>query len=32
MDHALEPDPARGVFSTMLVVDGRPVELDPYLA
>ncbi|HEX7292180.1 MAG TPA: aminotransferase class IV [Conexibacter sp.] len=32
MDHALEPDPARGVFSTMLVVDGRPVELDPHLA
>ena len=31
MDHALEPDPARGVFSTMLVVDGRPVELDPHL-
>lgn len=32
MDHALEPDPARGVFSTMLVIDGRPVELDPHLA
>ncbi len=32
MDHALEPDPARGVFSTMLVVDGQPVELDPHLA
>jgi para-aminobenzoate synthetase/4-amino-4-deoxychorismate lyase len=32
MDHALQPDPARGVFSTMLVVDGRPVELDPHLA
>jgi para-aminobenzoate synthetase / 4-amino-4-deoxychorismate lyase len=32
MKHALEPDPARGVFSTMLVVDGRPVELDPHLA
>ncbi|HEU4702444.1 MAG TPA: aminotransferase class IV [Conexibacter sp.] len=32
MDHALEPDPARGVFSTMLVVDGRPVELAPHLA
>lgn len=32
MMHALEPDPARGVFSTMLVVDGRPVELDPHLA
>ena len=32
MKHAPEPDPARGVFSTMLVVDGRPVELDPHLA
>jgi para-aminobenzoate synthetase/4-amino-4-deoxychorismate lyase len=32
MDHALDPDPARGVFSTLLVVDGRPVELDPHLA
>lgn len=32
MDHPLEPDPALGVFSTMLVVDGRPVELDPHLA
>jgi para-aminobenzoate synthetase/4-amino-4-deoxychorismate lyase len=32
MDHALEPDPARGVFSTMLVVEGRLVELDPHLA
>jgi len=32
MDHALQPDPARGVFSTMLVVDGRPVELEPHLA
>jgi len=32
MDHALEPDPARGVFTTMLVVDGQPVELDPHLA
>lgn len=31
MNHALEPDPARGVFSTMLVLDGRPVELDPHL-
>jgi para-aminobenzoate synthetase / 4-amino-4-deoxychorismate lyase len=31
MDRTLEPDPARGVFSTMLVVDGRPVELDPHL-
>jgi len=32
MHHALEPDPARGVFSTMLVIDGQPVELDPHLA
>jgi para-aminobenzoate synthetase / 4-amino-4-deoxychorismate lyase len=32
MDHGIEPDPARGVFSTMLVVEGRPVELDPHLA
>jgi para-aminobenzoate synthetase/4-amino-4-deoxychorismate lyase len=32
MNHPLEPDPALGVFSTMLVVDGRPVELDPHLA
>jgi para-aminobenzoate synthetase / 4-amino-4-deoxychorismate lyase len=32
MEHPLEPDPARGVFSTMLVVDGRPVELEPHLA
>jgi para-aminobenzoate synthetase/4-amino-4-deoxychorismate lyase len=32
MNHPFEPDPALGVFSTMLVVDGRPVELDPHLA
>lgn len=32
MKHPLVPDPALGVFSTMLVVDGRPVELDPHLA
>jgi para-aminobenzoate synthetase / 4-amino-4-deoxychorismate lyase len=25
------PDPARGVFETLLVVDGRPVELDAHL-
>jgi para-aminobenzoate synthetase / 4-amino-4-deoxychorismate lyase len=25
------PDPARGVFETMLVLDGEPVELDPHL-
>jgi para-aminobenzoate synthetase/4-amino-4-deoxychorismate lyase len=32
MNHPLQPDPALGVFSTMLVVEGRPVELDPHLA
>jgi len=32
MDHTLVPDRARGVFSTMLVVDGRPVALEPHLA
>jgi len=32
MDHSLQPDPSLGVFSTMLVVDGRPVELDAHLA
>jgi para-aminobenzoate synthetase / 4-amino-4-deoxychorismate lyase len=32
MDHLLEPDPAQGVFSTMLVVEGEPVELEPHLA
>jgi para-aminobenzoate synthetase / 4-amino-4-deoxychorismate lyase len=26
------PDPALGVFETLLVVGGRPVELDPHLA
>jgi len=26
------PDPARGVFETLLVLDGRPVELDAHLA
>jgi para-aminobenzoate synthetase / 4-amino-4-deoxychorismate lyase len=31
MNHP-QPDPALGVFSTMLVVDGRPVELDAHLA
>lgn len=30
--HAPAPDPARGVFETVLVVDGRPVELDAHLA
>jgi para-aminobenzoate synthetase/4-amino-4-deoxychorismate lyase len=28
----LRPDPARGVFATLLVVDGVPVELDAQLA
>lgn len=32
MEHPIEPDPACGVFSTMLVVGGRPVELDPHIA
>jgi para-aminobenzoate synthetase/4-amino-4-deoxychorismate lyase len=32
MNHPLKPDPALGVFSTMLVVDGGPVELEPHLA
>jgi para-aminobenzoate synthetase/4-amino-4-deoxychorismate lyase len=31
MDHLYEPDPAQGVFSTMLVVAGEPVELQPHL-
>jgi para-aminobenzoate synthetase/4-amino-4-deoxychorismate lyase len=26
------PDPAQGVFETLLIVDGRPVELDAHLA
>lgn len=26
----LRPDPARGVFETLLVVDGRPLELDAH--
>jgi para-aminobenzoate synthetase/4-amino-4-deoxychorismate lyase len=26
------PEPARGVFETLLVLDGRPVELDAHLA
>jgi para-aminobenzoate synthetase/4-amino-4-deoxychorismate lyase len=29
--HLPRPDPARGVFETLLVVDGRPVELDAHL-
>ena len=32
MDQSLQPDPSLGVFSTMLVVGGRPVELDAHLA
>lgn len=28
---SLTPDPQRGVFETMLVLDGRPVELDAHL-
>jgi para-aminobenzoate synthetase/4-amino-4-deoxychorismate lyase len=28
----LAPDPARGVFETLLVKDGQPVELDAHLA
>jgi para-aminobenzoate synthetase/4-amino-4-deoxychorismate lyase len=30
--HLPRPDPVRGVFETILVVDGRPVELDAHLA
>jgi para-aminobenzoate synthetase / 4-amino-4-deoxychorismate lyase len=26
------PDPAKGIFETLLVVDGRPIELDAHLA
>ena len=26
------PDPAQGIFETLLVVDGEPVELDAHLA
>jgi para-aminobenzoate synthetase/4-amino-4-deoxychorismate lyase len=29
--HLPRPDPARGVFETLLVVDGRPVELNAHL-
>jgi para-aminobenzoate synthetase/4-amino-4-deoxychorismate lyase len=29
--HLPRPDPARGVFETLLVVDGRPVELDAHV-
>lgn len=30
--HPWRPDPEQGVFETLLVVDGRPVELDAHLA
>jgi para-aminobenzoate synthetase/4-amino-4-deoxychorismate lyase len=29
--HLPRPDPERGIFETLLVVDGRPVELDAHL-
>ena len=32
MAHPRRPDPAQGVFETLLVLDGRPVELDAHLA
>ncbi|HEY5815542.1 MAG TPA: aminotransferase class IV [Solirubrobacterales bacterium] len=32
MPHPRRPDPAQGVFETLLVHDGRPVELDAHLA
>jgi len=32
VSHPALPEPARGVFSTLLVVDGRPRELDRHLA
>jgi para-aminobenzoate synthetase / 4-amino-4-deoxychorismate lyase len=32
MSQSPQPDPALGVFSTMLVVDGRPVEPDLHLS
>lgn len=31
MDAPLTPDPAQGVFETLLVVDGRPIELAAHL-
>jgi para-aminobenzoate synthetase / 4-amino-4-deoxychorismate lyase len=31
MPAAPHPDPERGVFETLLVIDGRPVELDAHL-
>jgi len=30
--HPRRPDPAQGVFETLLVTDGRPVELEAHLA
>jgi para-aminobenzoate synthetase/4-amino-4-deoxychorismate lyase len=30
--HLPRPDPDRGVFETLLVVDGRPIELDAHLS
>ena len=30
--HLPRPDPARGIFETLLVADGRPVEIDAHLA
>lgn len=32
MTHPRRPDPDKGLFETMLVLDGRPVELDAHLA
>jgi para-aminobenzoate synthetase / 4-amino-4-deoxychorismate lyase len=32
VDGAHRPDPSKGVFETLLVVDGRPVELEAHLA
>lgn len=31
MDSPAKPDPSRGVFETLLVLDGEPVELGPHL-
>jgi para-aminobenzoate synthetase / 4-amino-4-deoxychorismate lyase len=30
--HPRRPDPAQGIFETLLVLDGRPIELDAHLA
>ena len=32
MGHSPHPDPAKGVFETLLVADGHPVELDAHMA